>query len=76
MSQTLIIPEVFADAVNAKLSKGKHIGRREVTKDDIPQIFMRYYSQYKSKEINVTELSKLCDMSRTTVYKYIRILEN
>lgn len=39
------------------------------------EVFMRYYSQYSNGEINVTELSKLCGMSRTTVYKYIRLIQ-
>ena len=36
---------------------------------------MRYYPKYIKKEMNVSELSKLCGMSRTTIYKYIKILE-
>jgi hypothetical protein len=30
---------------------------------------------YNSKQINVSELTRVCAMSRTTVYKYIEILE-
>ena len=36
---------------------------------------VKYYPKYKSKEMNVTEISRLCEMSRTTVYKYIALLE-
>ena len=60
---------------NAK-AKGKQIGRPTTTTDDIPTVFLKHYPKYKSKQINVTEFSRLCDMSRTTIYKYIKLVEN
>lgn len=75
LERNMTVSRIVSGMQNAK-NKGKHIGRREVTKDDIPPIFMRYYNQYKSKDLNVSELAKLCDMSRTTVYKYIKLIEN
>jgi response regulator of citrate/malate metabolism len=33
--------------------------------------FLRHYPQYKSGAFNLTELARLCDISRTTAYKYI-----
>jgi DNA invertase Pin-like site-specific DNA recombinase len=74
LERNMTVSRIVSGMQNAK-SKGKHIGRREVTKEDIPQVFIRYYNQYSDKEINVTELAKLCGMSRTTVYKYIRLIE-
>ena len=56
-------------------AKGSVIGRPKTTEDNIPAVFMRYYPKYIKKEMNVSELSKLCGMSRTTIYKYIKILE-
>ena len=32
---------------------------------------LRHYPAYKSKQLNVSELARVCDISRTTVYKYI-----
>ena len=46
-----------------------------LTKDDIPAVFYRHYSACKNGQLNVSELARVCDMSRTTVYKYIEILE-
>ena len=60
---------------NAK-AKGARIGRPPFTKDDIPQVFYRHYPAYKSRQLNVSELARVCDMSRTTVYKYIEVLES
>lgn len=30
----------------------------------------------KSGKLNVSELARVCDLSRTTVYKYVSLLEN
>lgn len=51
------------------------IGRPQATADDIPAVFLRRYSAYKKKQLNVSELARVCDLSRTTVYKYIDLLE-
>ena len=74
LERNMIVARIRSGMENAK-AKGKHIGRKEATKDDIPPMFMRYYQEYKADKYNITELAKLCGMSRTTVYKYIRIIE-
>ena len=74
LERNMIVTRIKSGMDNAK-AKGKHIGRHEITKNDIPPMFMRYYQEYKADKYNITELAKLCGMSRTTVYKYIRIIE-
>ena len=59
---------------NAK-AKGARIGRPTLAKDDIPQVFYRHYPAYKSGQLNVSEPARVCELSRTTVYKYIEILK-
>ena len=56
-------------------AKGAKIGRPQATADDIPTVFLRHYPAYKKKQLNVSELARVCDLSRTTVYKYIDLLE-
>ena len=56
-------------------AKGNQIGRPQVTADSIPAIFLRHYPAYKKGQLNVSELARVCDLSRTTVYKYISLLE-
>ena len=46
-----------------------------MSKEDIPASFLRHYPAYKSKQLNVSELARVCDISRTTAYKYIGLLE-
>ena len=47
----------------------------QATADDIPAVFLRHYPAYKNKQLNVSELARVCDLSRTTVYKYLSLLE-
>ena len=75
MERNMISQRVKSGMANAK-AKGKTIGRPTTTSDDIPTVFLKHYPKYKSKQINVTEFSRLCDMSRTTIYKYIKLVEN
>lgn len=70
----MIRERVRSGMANAK-AKGKQIGRPQTTKDSIPAIFLRHYPAYKSGQLNITELSRVCDLSRTTIYKYISLLE-
>ena len=70
----MIRERVKSGMANAK-AKGIKLGRPPLTKDDIPSVFYRHYPSYKSGKLNVSELARVCDMSRTTVYKYIEVLE-
>ena len=70
----MIRSRVRSGMENAR-AKGKQIGRPQVGKEDIPATFLRHYPAYKNKQLNVSELARVCDISRTTVYKYIGLLE-
>ena len=70
----MIRARVRSGMANAR-AKGRQIGRPQVSKEDIPSTFLRHYPAYKSKQLNVSELARVCDISRTTVYKYIGLLE-
>ena len=70
----MIRARVRSGMENAR-AKGRAIGRPQTTKDSIPAIFLRQYPSYKSGHLNISELSRVCDLSRTTIYKYISLLE-
>ena len=70
----IIRERVRSGMANAK-AKGARIGRPQATADDIPSSFLRHYPSYKSKQLNVSELARVCDLSRTTVYKYLNLLD-
>ena len=70
----LIWARVRSSMENAR-AKRRQIGQPQVSKEDIPTSFLRHYPAYKSKQLNVSELARVCDISRTTAYKYIGLLE-
>ena len=71
----MIRARVRSGMENAR-AKGANIGRPQVTKEDIPASFLRHYPSLKSGKLNVSELARVCDMSRAIVYKYVSLLEN
>ena len=70
----MIRARVVSGMENAR-AKGKRIGRPQMTADDIPAAFLRHYPAFKAGRLNVSELARVCDLSRTTTYKYIDLLE-
>ena len=70
----IIRERVRSGMANAK-AKGRRIGRPQATMDDIPSSFLRHYPSYKAGNMNASELARICCLSRTTVYKYIAIIE-
>ena len=71
----MIRTRVRSGMENAR-AKGKQIGRPQVSKEDIPATFLRHYPAHKNGQLNISELARVCDISRTTVYKYLSLLEN
>ena len=71
---SMIRMRVRSGMANAR-AKGKRIGRPQVTVDSLPAIFLRHYPAYRNGALNVSELARVCGVSRTTVYKYIGLLE-
>ena len=70
---SIIRARVRSGMQNAK-AKGKKIGRPRVTKEDIPAIFYKHYPAFVAGKLNVSELARVCELSRPTVYKYLRLL--
>ena len=69
----MIRTRVKSGMANAK-AKGKRVGRPQTTKDDIPAIFYKHYPAFVSGNMNVSELARICDLSRPTVYKYLKLI--
>ena len=69
----MIRARVRSGMENAR-AKGKPIGRPRTTKDDIPPAFYRHYPSFAAGQMNVSELARVCMLSRPTVYKYLKII--
>ena len=69
---SIIRARVKSGMANAK-AKGRQIGRRRSTKADIPAVFWKHYPAFMEGKLNVSELARVCGVSRPTVYKYLRM---
>ena len=70
----MIRARVRSGMANAK-AKGAQIGRPKLTADSIPTGFLKHYPAYRAGKLNLSELARVCDLSRNTIYKYIKILQ-
>ena len=69
-----MIRERVRSGMQNAIAKGKKVGRRPTTKDDIPAIFYKHYPAYMARQINVSEFARVCGLSRPTVYKYLQLI--
>ena len=74
IERNIISQRVKSGMENAK-AKGKTVGRPSVKADDIPSAFYRHYPKYKQGQLTKKDLSRLCELSYPTVYKYLKIIE-
>ena len=71
---SIIRARVKSGMTNAK-AKGKKIGRPQTRQEDIPAIFLKHYAAFMDGKMNVSELARVCGLSRPTVYKYLKMLK-
>ena len=69
----MIRARVRSGMANAK-AKGKKVGRPQTTKDDIPAVFYKHYPAFSAGKMNLSELARVCNLSRPTVYKYLKLI--
>ena len=75
MERNIISQRVKSGMENAK-AKGAKIGRPTTTIDNLPTLFIRHYPKYIAKQITQQELARLCNLTRQSVAKYIKIYNN
>ena len=74
MELQMIRAWVKSGMANAKACWAK-VERTKMPKEDILTLFYKHYPSYAAGKMNITELARVCDLSRNTVYKYISLLE-
>lgn len=72
---SIIRARVKSGMANAR-AKGKRIGRPETTADNIPAIFFRHYPSFVSGALNKAEFARVCDLSRPTIDKYLKLVSD
>lgn len=75
MERDIISQRVKSGLENAK-DNGKKIGRPRVEASNLPEKFLKYYPMYKTGNMNVTDIANVLKCSRTTIYKYISLVES
>jgi len=69
----MIRARVKSGMANAKAC-GKKVGRPHISKEDIPAVFYKHYPSYAAGKMNITELARVCSLSRPTIYKYLKLV--
>ena len=69
----MIRTRIRSGLANSK-AQGRKLGRKPTTKNDIPAIFYKHYPDLLAGKLNVSELARVCGLSRPTVYKYLKII--
>ena len=70
---SIIRARVKSGMENAK-AKGAAIGRPKTTKDNLPSSFLKHYPAFIDGRLNISELARVCELSRPTVYKYLKMM--
>lgn len=73
LEKNILRARVRSGLANAR-AKGKQIGRKPATKEDIPAVFLKHYPSFQSGNMNVSELARICGLSRPSVYKYMKMV--
>ena len=73
LEKNILRARVRSGLANAR-EKGKQIGRKPITKEDIPAAFLKHYPSFQNGNMNVSELARICGLSRPTVYKYMKMV--
>lgn len=74
LERNMISQRVKSGMANA-IAKGKIVGRPKTSKDDIPSNVLKAYELYNNGKINKSECARMCDISRPSLDKYIKIIE-
>ena len=64
--------------IDEMLCRVRHdkIGRPRTTIEDIPAQFIKFFPLLLEKKMNISQLARVCKLSRPTVYKYLRLIGN
>lgn len=75
-NQILSHSDLIKAGIAKRKAQGLSVGRHTMTKKDIPQSFLDYYPKIKNNDITITQTARELNISRTTIYKYISLIED
>lgn len=74
MERDIIRGRIKSGMENAR-AKGSKLGRPERTIENLPASFLKYYPMFQNGSINISEMSRLSGIGRTTIYRYLKLIE-
>lgn len=74
IERNMISERVKSGVANAR-AKGKIVGRPQLTIDKVPDKIKELYELFENNKISKTDYAKVCDISRPTLDKYIKIIK-
>ena len=75
LERDIITARIKSGIINAK-AKGVKFGRPEITIENLPHQFLKYYPMFQSASINLSEFSRISGISRPSLYKYLKIIDD
>jgi len=75
LERNIISQRVKSGIANAR-EKGSIIGRPKTSKDNVPQMFLKFYPMYKTGKLNKLNFARICKISYPSVYKYLALIES
>jgi len=76
MEREIISQRVRSGMKNAAEWDGAKLGRPKMTLENLPPLFLQHYPKYQLEEITQEGLAKLCNLSRQTISKYIKLYQS
>ena len=68
-----VVDELMEDD-RFKITLGKQIGLKPITRTELPSVFVKHYHSFTDGIMNISELARICNLSRPTIYKYIKLM--
>lgn len=75
MERNMTSKRVKSGLKNA-VAKGKILGRPQTTIENIPDNVKKFYDLFEKGKINKTEYARMCDISRPSLDKYLKIIKD
>ena len=74
-TQERVIQGVERAKETGETKTGRWFGRQEITAEDLPKDFKKYYKKMQEGELSKVEVAKILGISRSTLYRWINIYE-
>jgi DNA invertase Pin-like site-specific DNA recombinase len=74
LERNLTIERIQSGIANAR-HEGVQLGRPYNTLDKVPKKVMEYFPMYLDGKINKSDYARMCGIARSTLYRYIRLMD-